>query len=187
MTLKQTASLALLTAALVAAAPAGATAKAPALILENGGTPLKQDARVKLEVGLLFDETSLCYLHQETGELKTNLKPTDKVTFAKAGSVVCEGGEQLLKGFVRHAALTSVGTLSLIAKPVLAITKPGQCTYDASELTGTFLVPGRLEDVLVSAPATLDAKDSAPTCAATTTIQGDASFRGTSGPLENES
>jgi hypothetical protein len=159
-------ALALMASALFATEAVAATrsaAEGPVLVLTErpSDTPLANGAKVYDEQ--LSFGTGDC-LQESGGIVRSNFKPTDRLTFEAPTYESCEEEGTSVSGGVREVRISTNGEAVLHMNPVLSITTAGPCVYDFRKLTGSI---GLSEIVYIKGVATgkRDRAASAKSCA----------------------
>jgi hypothetical protein len=158
--------LAALAASCSLCAAASGVAKPRLVIREYEGGPVMSPGLILVH----FEESSpsehFCQ-YIEPATLVHNSRPTD--TISAKFALNCEEiykEQYFWTGKIKSVKLTGGGTLTVTAKIEVTVPSPtgGVCHYDVKKLTGSFMIPGDLNFVNVSATGALNTKTSAASC-----------------------
>lgn len=149
---------------------------APRLLLSENGTPVVAGAYA-LDFHLEFDGGCL---QASKGEVLSNGKPTDKLSFAAPEESECLEEGFAIAGALERIALTSAGRATMSFSH-LTITEPGPCVYRFGKLLGEF--PATIEVAIEGVSVgKLKANSSSHACPATRSIE----FRAVESGIDND-
>jgi hypothetical protein len=106
------------------------------LYLEYEGTAADKGTPTN-EFATIAPSGHSCFVNEPNGALKTNGKPTDKAVFTPTEvDRHCTEPTDTVTGFISQITVSSAGIYTITAKPKIALSIPGPCTYEASKLQG---------------------------------------------------
>ena len=158
--------------ALVWGALTAAAASAHSLVLKAEGVlvPVGSTSFVEMTINVQGNASN-CDFGSYDGRLLSNSAPKDAISDSLPVELNhCSAGTSIA-GTITQVRITSKGKLKITANPKLALTIPGECTYETGKLTATFPVPGTAFSPEISGKAKAS-KTSAASCAKSARIEG---------------
>lgn len=168
--------LGLVTGLVMAVWAVGASA-APRLVLSENGAPVAA-GDYALDFHLEFDGGCL---QASKGEVLSNGKPSDKLSFGPPEESECLEEGFAVAGAVKQVVLTAAGKATMSFDPRFAITEPGPCVYKFKKFTGVF--PATIEVAIEgTALGKLKANSSSHACEQTRSIE----FKAVESGIDND-